>query len=822
MTNDTNFFSQGIRVVKITDWLNWATRMETTTDQWAVVLPMIQRGSVWKPHQVIDLWDTILRGMPFGGLIASHIPAASDLQFFHPLNRSLVSLPANGGLSLIDGQQRTLAMLIAWPTVAQQMQRRIWVDFGEDDNYDHLLRLHFTSESSPMGYQRGGPSGQTIGRLSLAERRLANATYADRMKAIRATEPATGVKLRYLHDDEINPWHSTVALDLRLLIAQYQVGPQALRSYVETHAQCATAKLDARITCIQAKHTAFDAYDDALREAIITHLQKRITAIEKCMANGELTRRIDTLVQGLGRMSLQHFPVIEVPEHLMRAEEADEKKDPPLAVLFKRIGTGGTDLKTSDYVFSILKHLNPKCHSLVETQLKSTQISAIYTPTDLVMSAVRLVAAQIEPEKDQPKLDKAQFTRLLRGDKNASAQDPKKSLFFVEFNKQIEADGAFVKHLQAVLSVIAYKSAQKDGTVPDIGLPLHALSLVHIPALEVILYWLQKSTLPLVSVLADHRHALIRFLLCWHLTVSDSIKATKECFKHLLTGTSEQFPEAHLIQTLIEQGLALPMRSPQVLLQQQVLPIRVAEKEEHTAMLVHSSDNVNGLRGWRRFRAHSDTTMDEPERIRQQQTVKLYERWWNLRGGYSHALLLWLQRDYVDRKFADDSAKPGVEDDTPYDFDHICAASHWHGWQGNQTGKLIEFHAEKVKGADEDGHWRLGNAIGNVRVWDSSDNRSDGDTAPTVKLKITDTDNGRDVLRDSVITSESKGGFSDEIQAWKKCGPVPENADDLKFWTIGRARAFQKAIELRTFNLYQRFYADLKFSELEGQQRYTP
>lgn len=821
MTNTINigFFSQGIRVVKITDWLNWATRMETTTYQWAVVLPMIQRGSVWKPYQVIDLWDTILRGMPFGGLMASHIPAASGLEFFHPLKRTLVNLPANGGLSLIDGQQRTLAMLIAWPAVDQQMQRRIWVDFGEDDGYDHLLRLHFTTESSPMGYQRGGPSGQAISRLSLAERRLANATYADRMAAIRTAEPVDTVKLRYLHDDAITPWHSTLALDLRLLIERHQKGAQALRNYVENQAQDAMEKLDKRITCIKAKQVPFDKYDDELIGTIISNLKKRVAAIEKCMASRELTRRIDTLAKGLECMAQQHFPVIEVPEHFMHVIETDEKKDPPLAVLFKRIGTGGTDLKTSDYVFSVLKHLNPKCHSLVETQLKSTQISAIYTPTDLVMSAVRLVAAKIETGKDQPKLDKGQFTRLLRDEKKDPAQDPKKSRFFVEFNQQVGANGAFVKHLQAVLSVIAYKPLQKDGTALDIGLPLHALSLVHIPALEVILYWLQKSKLPLDDTLQDNRYALIRFLLCWHLTVPDGIKATKECFKLLSTGTFVQFPETSLIQTLIEQDLALPMRSPQVLLEQQVLPIRVTEKEEHKAMLVHSSGTVNGLRGWRRFKAHSDITMDDLERIRQEQTVKLYERWWNLRGGYSHALLLWLQRDYVDLKFADDSAKPGVEDDTPYDFDHICPASHWYGWQGKQPGKLIEFHAEKVKGADEEGYWRIGNAIGNVRVWDSSDNRSDGDTAPTVKLKLNDITNHGDVLRHSAITYETQDGLTNECQAWEDCSPA--KADDPKCWTKPRALAFQKAIELRTFNLYQRFYSDLKFSELAGLLRFT-
>jgi|GEM_PF-2360505 len=817
MTSTPSFFTQGIRVVKITDWLNWATSMETTNEQWAVVLPMIQRGSVWKPHQVIDLWDTIFRGMPFGGLMASHIPAASNLQFFHPLNRTLVNLPANGGLSLIDGQQRTLAMLIAWPTVAQQMQRRIWVDFGENDNYDHLLRLHFTSESSPMGYQRGGPSGQAIGRLSLAERRLANATYADRLVVHRASEP-TAAKLYYLHDDEISPWHSTLALDLRLLIETYLRDVLALPSYVQRQALSATAKLAARIANIQTKQAPFEKYDDALREAIMSHLQKRIAAIEKCMASEGLTRRIATLAQGLDLMTHQHFPVIEVPEHLMRAEEKDEGKDPPLAVLFKRIGTGGTDLKTADYIFSVLKHLNPRCHSLVETQLANRRIAAIYTPTDLVMSAVRLVAAQLDHE-DQPKIDKAQFARLLRGKKGASEQYLETSSFNVLFNSQIKADGEFVRNLQSVLDAISYDPKLGNSTELDIGLPLHALSLLHIPALEVILYWVQKSKKPLESVLPDNRHTLIRFLLCWYLTVPDAIKATKECFKYISTDTSVAFPEAALFAHLAEQKLALPMRSPQALLQQQVLPIRVTKEDEHSAMLVFSSDTVNGLRGWRRFVAQSDSTMTESERMLQQQTVKLYERWWNLRGGYSHALLLWLQRDYVYRRFEEMPAQPGVEDDTPYDYDHICAASHWGDWTGktDKTSRLLDFHAEKISDADAQGHWRLGNAIGNVRVWDSSDNRSDGDTAPMVKLKRTASDKGSEILRDSAITFETRDGLIDETPAWEKCGPVPSNANDLKFWTKERALAFQKAIEFRTFNLYQRFYVDLAFAEVTDQ-----
>lgn len=807
-----HFFENGIRVVKVTDWLDWAISTETKDGQWVVVLPMIQRGSVWKPHQVIDLWDTILRGMPFGGLMASCIPPSSGMQFFRPLDRKLVPLPANGGLSLIDGQQRTLAMLVAWPSVGKQMQRRIWVDLGEDDNHDHLLRLHLTSESSPMGYERGGPSGESIRRMALAERRQANSAYADR---------TTGVHdIKIVHDEDIAPWHSTLALDLRELIESYRQNESTFLLSVVDQAKGVQKRLAERIELIKGKTKPFDEYDSALRQAIIDHLERRAKAIREALDvdRTKLERRIRTLANGLKQLFQQHFPIIEVREELMRAEELDEAKDPPLAVLFKRIGTGGTDLKSADYVFSVIKHLNPECHRLVETQLGNQQIAAIYTATNLVMSAVRITAAKLDPEKDHSKLDKAQFTRLLRGGKASSSQGKEVRSFLEEFNTQIASDGDFVTNLRAVLKTIAYRPRDSetdvgsDGHSPDIGLPLHALSLVQIPALEVILCWLQTLQSAKLETLQANRLELIRFLLSWHLAVPDATKASRECFKIVAKTEFAKFPEQLLFTNLTRSTLALPIRSPTELLQQQVLPIRISEEDEQTAMMVYSSDTVGGLRGWRRFVAPTDARLTESERLRQQQTVELYRRWWNLGGGYSHTLLLWLQRDYIHHSFVDIPAQPGMEDDTPYDFDHICPYSHWGDWRGGAANRLIDFHAEHVKDADHQGHYRLGNAIGNVRVWDSSRNRSDGDRTPSEKLNLMNAGDATGVLRDSAITNFTSGDIADETQAWILCGPIKDH--DHKIWEKTRALAFQKAIELRTFNLYQRFYADLKFAEL--------
>ena len=42
-----------------------------TSAESEVLIPALQRGLVWKPRQVEILWDSILRGFPFGPFILS-------------------------------------------------------------------------------------------------------------------------------------------------------------------------------------------------------------------------------------------------------------------------------------------------------------------------------------------------------------------------------------------------------------------------------------------------------------------------------------------------------------------------------------------------------------------------------------------------------------------------------------------------------------------------------------------------------------------------------------------------------------------------------
>ncbi len=116
-----------------------------------------------------------------------------------------------------------------------------------------------------------------------------------------------------------------------------------------------------------------------------------------------------------------------------------------------------------------------------------------------------------------------------------------------------------------------------------------------------------------------------------------------------------------------------------------------------------------------------------------------------------------------------------------------------------------------------------------MRVWDSSENRGDGDATPYDKLKLeflyppatltsdakSQPEYSKSILRDSAITESSLVVF-DEIKAWKGCSFASDSElKNPKYWDLERARAFQNAIEVRAFNLYQRFYKELNFDEID-------
>jgi hypothetical protein len=225
-----------------------------------------------------------------------------------------------------------------------------------------------------------------------------------------------------------------------------------------------------------------------------------------------------------------------------------------------------------------------------------------------------------------------------------------------------------------------------------------------------------------------------------------------------------------------------------------VRPEAFNRKETKSIVL---SEDVKGLVGWKRFNKNKDHIEFRPQYLR---CIDLYSRWWSLRGSHVHPMLLWLQRDMVNT--FTESISPDSEEDTPYDFDHICPSNQWGNWTGRQDeNSLFYWHEERgVKNGDMQGHWRLGNSIGNIRILNGSANRSYGDAPPNKKLHL------GGAHRNDKEFSYQNDIHEKEYEFWNAC-----SVSD-RLWSQDSALAFQGAIERRAFHLYEKFYNELNFS----------
>jgi len=115
-----------------------------------IMLPPIQRGFVWKPYQIENFWDAILRGFPVGCFIAK--------------KRGNI-------IEILDGQQRLTSILLGLnfgnndnfefvkKILKIKEEMRIFLDLekntkykSKDDNRKYNIRV--IKKSHPWGYQR--------------------------------------------------------------------------------------------------------------------------------------------------------------------------------------------------------------------------------------------------------------------------------------------------------------------------------------------------------------------------------------------------------------------------------------------------------------------------------------------------------------------------------------------------------------------------------------------------------------------------------------------------------------------------------------------
>jgi hypothetical protein len=606
-------FSSGAQVMgmKLPEYLAWAGNSTMHTKK--LLLPTIQRGFVWKPKQIVDLWDSLLRGMPIGSLMVSKL-AAGDWATNIGGEKRVSTEVQSESIGLLDGQQRTLSMLLGWSKEHSE-QHCLWIYLGMDGEAGAPFELRITTRAQPFGFQR---LSQT--RLSRYDRKKAREEYDDRYPQYKYALENNGKDKK--RDYEL--------FDL----VQYNQSEQP-RPYVAG----GNNELFIRLT---------DAWD------VFRGPSSKDTFVHKLFGDSlenKGTDRVGRLYDAFERIAKLEVPLVLIPKYISqnKSEEKDDKNKEfiaPLILLFERIGSNATKLTPEDLLFSMIKQQWPQAHDLVE-KVRNIDFYPMNS-SDYVMTAYRLAAAQVEDAGkigDSPRPKTSDFHRhlgVLLGTRESPGQ----------LRKYLAECSEFVSAFQTLHKTLLYKKDENDNGIPNYMLPHLSRGLI-----QVLLRWIMLTSDQ--QMIVENRNTIIAFTLFWYLHVWNEDGASKKAFEIVSDKGKGTFPAEAIYDALIvsnsgnenEIGFALPLMSPEKL---KLILLPYESTELITKEKLFKDDKVE----------HNIV----PQR-------ELYKRfcWWR-----KPVLLWlqreYVGKSFS--KFTSDSNLTD-EDTVPYDYDHLCPQDHW-------------------------------------------------------------------------------------------------------------------------------------------------
>lgn len=712
--NDWPFHGRQVIGMKFHEYLGWAAGIDLQGKQ-QLLLPPIQRGFVWKPQQIVDLWDSLLRGMPIGSLMFSKLSSGKSAAAITTGSARETQSVDGQAMALLDGQQRTLAMLIGWPSSKKPAEDHcLWIDLAGTDHAHSRFDIHLTTRTQPFGFQRDHRS-----KLSRQERKDARVEYDK-------NHPDQKQKRDYElfnSGDKPLPWKS-----------------------LKNPSRCV------KLTELWEQFRRLQG--DASGKATFIELSETPDA--------KATR--GALYDAFARLNHLEIPLVLIPPHISEPPQdtTEDGLSHPLVLLFERTGQNGTRLSPEDLLFSMIKQKWPEAQNLVnriyDDENSQLSVGAFMSPTDYVMTAFRLAAAEIGDAGDKPKIadnprpSPRDFHRHLDSllGKDGEEKGP--------LRRYLDEDSKLVLAFKELFAVLKFKNDQ------DIGLPLFMMPHLSRGLVQVLLRWIMLNMKP--ATIEASRKSIISFCLFWYVNVRDEDNASKKAFEIITKIEKSEtchFPSNVLYKALIdaptedEFGLALPLMQSDKLF-----------VENHSTSKQH----------------------------------KLYNHFCRNRK----PILLWFQRKYVDDAFEDiaesDFSGRTDEDAVPYDYDHLCPQNHW----ASDWRKLVadKEESELLKEFRNSRH-EIGNCIGNLHVLDSTLNRSFGDEALTEKIKLGKANNWLPEYSLIFLSPDSE-------RRWNAASPSTE---DGKKWSEERVIAFKATVFERAKALYDQFYAVCKHMTLE-------
>lgn len=332
---------------EIADW-------QLYNDKTQVELPSIQRGFVWKPKQVEDLWDSILRGYPIGSFLFSK---------------------SGEKLYLMDGQQRSTSILIGHFNPYNQIDATkawsikgelpvLWIDIKPEallNSSKYSLRL--TTRSHPWGYQ----ASNNDSKLNVSDRRKA-------LELFKQHSNNNGGYTSF-KNSTVFPFDCSFPIPLCFFIESDSI--ENVISKCELHIP----------DYFSTKRGGFN---------------NKVEFLNSLKTN--LSVELNNLFY-----DIQRAKTISVKSNIIDDRVLNEENDSENPTLFVRINSAGTTLTGDDLIYSIYKATFPDVKDLIE----NVGLNFI-SPTQVLSLVSRIVSSDLDNDNFTKKLNVRDFQRKIR------------------------------------------------------------------------------------------------------------------------------------------------------------------------------------------------------------------------------------------------------------------------------------------------------------------------------------------------------------------------------------------------------------------------
>jgi hypothetical protein len=346
-----------IQKFEVRDIAKWNLQKKEKDDsregEFKINLPDIQRGFVWNPRRIEDLWDSLFRGFPVGSFLVSEVK--------------------KNEFDLLDGQQRATSIGIGlnnpWLEECSDQHRILWLDISRQKSGPYKFEFKLITSSHPWGF--------TNQKNPILEEELRREAFYS-FKQIGSNSDKT----KY-YDFDIKlcwPWVTTLPIPLCFFVEAVN-NAEADNEVAKYLFEIIKNRLD-HVQSKKEKINYKKSIVDFLNSSDFLELLPRIrnllnTNIPAISLNKDLIS---------GTTPIAKSNLIFDDDDWLKNEEEDQNKD-IIEEIFERVNSKGVPLEGEDLIYSIFKSQCPEAVGIPE---KCSYIR----PAKLVSLCIKLVMAQ--------------------------------------------------------------------------------------------------------------------------------------------------------------------------------------------------------------------------------------------------------------------------------------------------------------------------------------------------------------------------------------------------------------------------------------------